>query len=209
MKLAVVIPTRGLVHSRTLEAVMREASTVDLEWTIFWAHSRPIPECYNEPIKAALDQDCDFVWIVEEDMQLPEGILAELLKALFQGHHFAAADYPVKADGTLCVARDEAGLVRHTGTGCLLGWGAAFETAGPFTTDYQFEIKNGQWVKQEVGRFDKARQYGGHDVEFGMRQYESGNPIHVVGTRCGQYRVARTAEPNRNKDGWHDIEVWE
>lgn len=201
MDLAVVIPSRGLVHSRTVAAVLREAPGA----TVYWAHSRPIPECFNEPIAQAVADGAEWVWIVEEDMHLPVGILAELQSAAVAGHGVVAADYPVRP-GVLCTARDARGVVRHSGTGCLLARAATLARY-PFRTTHQYLIRGDEWIPQPVPDGDRERVYGMHDVDFGMRLYTDGRPIHVVETQCGQYRIARHATPDANEGGWHDVEV--
>lgn len=207
MRLAVVLPSRGLVFSRTVEEIVREVRSVDCEWELFMAHSRPIPECFNEPISAGMEWGATHFWIVEEDMAFPPGILAELIAS---GAPIASADYPVKP-GVMCVNRDDEGRVRHSGTGCLLAERDALAAALPFRTDHWYVItdKGKTWTRQRVSESVKGLVYGMHDIEFGMQLYYRGKPIHVVDTTAGQRRVIREATPKRNDQGWHDIEeMW-
>ena len=207
MRLAVILPSRGLVFSRTIAEVLREARGAGCEWELFMAHSRPIPECFNEPIAEGMAWGASHFWLVEEDMALPPGILAELVAS---GAPIAAADYPVKP-GIMCVNRDASGLVRHTGTGCLFAERAALEAALPFSTDWWFIITDGgmTWTRRRVSESARDLIYGMHDVDFGMRLYELGRPIHVIDTLAGQRRVVRPAIERRNTEGWHDIEeMW-
>lgn len=203
LRLAVVIPSRGLIHSRTIAAVHREADATGWEWRIFWAHGRPIPACFNEPAAEAIQWGADRVWFVEEDMHLPPGILTDLAAAADRGHAFAAADYPVTPAGTLAANRDGAGVVRYTGTGCLLADAHALNALLPFTADWQYAIRSGAFVREPA----QPGAYGLHDVEFGMRLYNAGTPAHVVPTLCSQYRVRRPATAGTNADGWHDIRL--
>jgi len=192
-----VFPSRGLVFSQTVEDVLREVRSVGCEWDIFFAHSHPIPDCFNLPAAAALRWGADWVWFVEEDMVLPPGVLEALLIA--QGC-VVAADYPVQ-DGLLAVQRDSEGRVLYTGTGCLLVYSDALTGLLPFTAEYQFERHGDRMVRVPAAE----GAYGLHDVELGLRLYEAGTPITVIDVLCGQRRVVREAAPKTNVLGWHDI----
>ena len=208
MRLAVVLPSRGLVFSRTIAEVLREARGLGCEWELFMAHSRPIPECFNEPIAEGMAWGASHFWLVEEDMALPPGILAELVAAEVP---VASADYPVKP-GVMCVNRDPDGVPRHSGTGCLLATRESLEATGPFTTDWWYVVTDGgrTWTRQRISSSARGLIYGMHDIEFGMNLYSRGKPIHIIATTAGQRRIARTATERRNADGWHDIEeMWD
>ena len=200
MKLAVILPSRGLIFSATVEEILREVLSVGCEWEIFFAHSRPIPQCFNEPLEQAMAGDFTHFWLVEEDMVYPPGILGELIAT---GEPAVAADYPVTASGTMCVSRDRAGVVRCTGTGCLLLDRATLLAVFPLTTRAHYMIRGDTWT-----RFDAepdASDYGLHEVHLGMTLYERGTPIRVVPTVCDQRVVTRHAASKRNTNGWHDI----
>ena len=72
-KLAVIVPSRGLMFSETLEELLNELEGFNYE--IFWAHERPLPECFNEPTEEALkDPEVFAVLFVEDDMIIPKGM---------------------------------------------------------------------------------------------------------------------------------------
>ena len=200
LKLAVILPSRGLIFSATVEEILREVLSVGCEWRIFFAHSRPIPECFNEPLEQAMAGDFTHFWLVEEDMVYPAGVLLELIEA---DRHAVACDYPVTASGTMCVARDRAGIVRHTGTGCLLLDRETLQIVLPFTTGVRYMIRGDVWTRFDVEQ--DLTDYGMHDVHLGMTLYDRGTPIHVIDTLCGQRVVTRRAAEKRNTNGWHDI----
>lgn len=207
MRLAVVLPSRGLVFSRTMAEVVREARSLGCEWELFMAHSRPIPECFNEPIAEGMEWGATHFWLVEEDMILPPGILAELVAS---GEPIASADYPVKP-GVMCVNRDTDGQVRHSGTGCLLAEREALAGELPFSVDWWYIITDAgkTWTRRRVAESARDRVYGMHDIEFGMGLYRKGRPIHIIATTAGQRRIERPAAEKRNANGWHDIaELW-
>lgn len=197
MRLAVVLPSRGLVHSRTIADILRETAIVPADWQtrLFLAHGRPIPECFNEPTAQALAWGAGLVWFVEEDMALPPGILSDLVTA---GQPLSAADYP--AGGHPTVHRDPTGAVLWTGTGCLLATADALVEAGPFTTGHHWEGDGTGWRKAPG-----PSGYGGHDVNLGMARYEAGRPVHVIAATVGQYVVTRAAAHSTNTNGWHDV----
>lgn len=69
MKIGVILPSRGLIFSRTAEEILNNLKKVPHK--IYFAHKRPIPECFNEPLEEALaDKDITHIWFVEDDMVL-------------------------------------------------------------------------------------------------------------------------------------------
>ena len=206
MRLAVVLPSRGLVFSETMAEVIREVRGAGCEWELFMAHSRPIPECFNEPVNEAIRWGATHVWMVEEDMALPAGILLELIDAIWE-HPVVSADYPVAGGRIMCVNRDKAGKVRHTGTGCLLAEVETLKTVLPFRTDIAYRVTGDVWEPFIVPKNLAKVSYGMHDIHFGMILHGRGTPIHVIPTRCTQRVVVREATPKRNDHGWHDIEL--
>jgi hypothetical protein len=206
VKLAVVLPSRGLVFSETIAEVIREVRALGRgwEWDLFWAHSRPIPECFNEPSREALAWGATHVWLVEEDMALPPGILRELMDA---GKPIVAADYPIDDKGHLCVNRDRSGNVRHSGTGCVFAEAEAYRASLPFTTEWCWVVNPGtdKWTRARIPPAMEATKYGMHDIEWGMRLLEKGQPIHIIDTVVTQRRVVREAAHHKNALGWHEI----
>lgn len=200
MKLAVILPSRGLIFSATVEEILREVASVGCQWRIFFAHSRPIPECFNEPLEQALAGDFTHFWLVEEDMVYPPGILGDLIAT---GEPAVAADYPLNTSGGMCVSRDQAGVVRCSGTGCLLLDRATLLAVFPLTTRVRYMIRGDKWTR--VDAEPGASDYGLHDAHLGMTLYDRGTPILVVPTLCDQRIVTRYAASKRNANGWHDI----
>lgn len=184
------------MFSETLAEVLREVRSIGCEWDVFFSHSRPIPDCFNEPVTAALRWGASHVWVVEEDMILPEGVLTDLIAA---GAPFAVADYPVR--GGMSVHRDGDGAVMWAGTGCLFADANAMRDEAPFTAEFQFELRGGLWVKVPAS----PGAYGLHDIEFGLRLHTRGEPLHVIDRVCGQRYVARPAAVGTNVQGWHDV----
>jgi hypothetical protein len=76
-KLAVILPSRGLMFSETFEELLNELE--DFDYEIFWAHGRPLPDCFNEPLERVLADPTVFaVLFCEDDMIIPKGILQKM-----------------------------------------------------------------------------------------------------------------------------------
>lgn len=56
VKIAVILPSRGLVFSKTVDELLRELKPYSYE--IFWSHGRPIPDCFEIPTQEALAALC-------------------------------------------------------------------------------------------------------------------------------------------------------
>jgi len=198
MRLAVVLPSRGLIFSETIEEVLREVAPFDYQ--LFFSHSRPIPDCFNEPMEKILNTDFNYVWIVEEDMVLPKGILQDLLDI---GLPIATSDYP-PTEGTKCVQYDNDGKVLYTGTGCLLVERGVFELIEMpiFKTDTIYNPEG-----RMIGKRDSREKiYGQHDVHFFLQVRELGIPIGVTKTECHQRKIVEYGAKEVN-DGFHKIKI--
>jgi len=207
VKLAVIFPSRGLAYSETVEELLRELSSVTLESRIFFAHSLPIPDCFNTPVSRALAEDFTHFWFVEDDMVLPVGILQELIDADVPA---ITSDYPLTADAW-CIMANRRGEVMLCGTGCLLMDRATLETVFPFRTDVMWTcdllVDEPVWVSQPVSESLAREAYGLHDVNMSLSLYNAGTPIAVTKTKCSQRVVERFAKEKQNEDGWHVISI--
>lgn len=198
MRIAVLMPSRGLIFSETIEEVLREAAPFDFQ--IFFSHSRPIPECFNEPMEKILEGDFSHVWIVEEDMVLPKGILQELIDL---NSPLATMDYPA-VEGVMCVKRDGNGKVLYTGTGCLLIDRGVLELVEKpvFDTEHIWDT-SGKYLGK---RDPREKIYGQHDVQFFMRVKELGLPVAVTDTIGHQRKIIEYGQKEVN-DGFHKIKI--
>ncbi len=115
-KLAVILPSRGLMFSETLEELLGELEGYNYE--IFWAHGKSLPECFNEPTERALaDPDVFALLICEDDMIIPKGALKRMFDA---NYPVVALDYPFQQQGDSTCLHDPQGYAFWTGTGFLL-----------------------------------------------------------------------------------------
>lgn len=200
-KLAVLLPSRGLMFSETFEELLGELE--DFEHEIYWAHGRPLPECFNEPVERILsDPDVYAVLIVEDDMIIPKGILKRMFK---QNYPVVALDYPFRQNGDSTVLNDKNGYAYFTGTGFVLVSTAVLNNMPKpiFRTDRCWDtmIKGGRlyfWPRElhEVA-------YGMHDVNFGITLYSQGVPIKIMGKTAGQRKLREYDWTDQD----HDIEL--
>ena len=201
-KLAVILPSRGLMFSETLEELLNELE--DFNYEIFWSHEKSLPDCFNDPTNAILKDDSVFaVLICEDDMIIPKGILKQMFK---QNYPVVALDYPFKNNGDSTVLNDRNGFAYWTGTGFLLIAKPILQAMEKpiWRTDTAWDtmIKSNTlvfWAR----KLNKVA-YGLHDVNFGMILYSQGVPIKMMAKTAGQRKLVALGEPKVN-DGQHQI----
>lgn len=194
-KLAICLPSRGVVFSKTMEAVTREIRMVDNSFLtkLFMTHDKPLPECFNDLTVRAMAWGAEYLWFVEEDMILPDGILVDLLKC---DELIVTADYPVIGGHHTAI---EYPLVTLTGTGCLLVDREVFEKFDlPYWKSQAYNLSNWQALPTRMS-------YGGHDAHFSKLVSDLGYKIKIVERTCGQYRMDTPGQAGEN-EGTHLIQ---
>jgi hypothetical protein len=201
-KLAVVVPSRGLMFSETLEDLLYELE--GFEYEIYWAHGKSLPECFNEPTERALaDPDVYAVLYCEDDMKLPAGVLKRMFA---QNYPVVALDYPFQQDGDSTVLHDPEGFAFWTGTGFMLVAKQVLEQLEKpiWRTDRTFD----PFIDEDTIHFWPRKLdrvfYGLHDLNFGMVLYSSGLPIMVLDETAGQHKLVKLGEKHSN-NGAHEI----
>lgn len=201
-KLAVVLPSRGLIFSETFEELLRELE--DFNYQIFWAHAKGLPDCFNDPTEEALaDPDVYAVLFCEDDMIIPKGILKEMFAVKYP---VVALDYPFQQNGDSTCLHDPKGMAYWTGTGFLLCAREILEnlekpiwrtnrTFDPFIDEDTIHF----WPR----KLDKIF-YGLHDLNFGMVLYSAGVPIYPMSKTAGQRKLVELGAKHKN-DGSHNI----
>lgn len=198
MKIAVCLPSRGLIHSRTFEAVWKNVNRIrllrDTEVELFFSHDNKIPDCFNVIAEEALLWGADFVWFVEEDMVPPEMGLVTLLSSPgdVRGH-----DYPIAHNNQpVTVYKD--GEAIFTGMGSLLIPAYILQKTLPFRADVAYVIEDGEYIRKDwpVG-------YGGQDVHFFMQLRELGYSLTIAG-EADHLRVYKYGMGDTN-NGCHEI----
>lgn len=203
MKLAVVLPSRGLVYSKTVEELYSELGSIKAPFHVFWSHGLPIPDCFEKPTQTILEGDYDYIWYVEEDMVLPKGILRELLNANVD---VAACDYPVGGGKGGTVLYDPDGTPFFTGTGCMLVKTSILRRMKP--PIWRDDIRWEPYVEDGFIHFRIHQReediYGQQDIAFGLRLYANGHPVKVIKHTIGQREVLKRGGRGSN-NGYHEI----
>ena len=206
-KLAVILPSRGLMFSKTFDRLLDELK--DFNYEIYFSHGNPIPDCFNEPTERALkDQSVFALLFVEDDMIIPKGILQKMFN---QNYPVVALDYPFKNNGDATTLHDPHGNAYWTGTGFLLvARGVLDQMEKPiWRTDTAWDtmVKGDKLVFWP--RKLKKVAYGLHDVNFGMTLYSQGLPIKTIEETAGQYKLRKlgTAHSNKGQHGIKELKI--
>lgn len=206
-KLAVILPSRGLMFSETFEELLRELEGFNYE--IFWAHAKGLPECFNEPTERALaDPDVFALLFCEDDMIIPKGVLQEMFDA---NYPVVALDYPFQQQGDATVLHDPNGYAFWTGTGFMLVARGVLEQMDKpiWRTDTTFD----PFIDKDTIHFwprklDKI-YYGLHDLRFGLVLYSAGLPIKTLDRTAGQRKLDKLGEAGTNNGAHKIIELTE
>jgi hypothetical protein len=205
VKVAVILPSRGLIFSKTAEEILRNLRGIPHKF--FFSHGKPLPNCFEEPTKRALkDKDITHLWFIEDDMVLPDGVLAGLLA---EDVNAVTCDYPVTKDGRGSVFYDSGGSVVFCGTGCLLVKRKVFDNLKkPYFTDKirWIMLNYGEAIKLSAVENDTGG-YGLHDITFSIKLWNNGIIIRVLKTKLGQRKLLALGKAGSN-NGAHKIEVW-
>lgn len=207
MQIAVIMASRGLVFSKTMETVFDNikdnlaGNTFDL----FMAHDLPIPDCFNAPLEQALATKPDAVWFVEEDMVIGKGTLAVMLKEFNNGYKFITGEYVDRRTGKNLICRNEKGIVIYTGMGCLLIDVKVFDKIPqPYLQQKCFvrvKTAHGSDYKMTTGN---VNWYGTQDVYLSCLVRRLGYEIKVVKTKIGHLQLLEKGDDVKN-NGQHKI----
>lgn len=205
-KIAVILPSRGLIFSQTADEILQNLAGTDHKF--FFAHGLPLPECFEQPtLKALAEPDVTHLWFVEDDMILPPDIL---MKMLAMDVAAVTADYPTTDYGGGAVFKVK-GRIIFAGTGCTLVKREVFDELKPpyFRTDICWNVKNyGDYIRIiAVPRGGVLDGYGLHDVNFCMNLFRLEIPIHDVGVVVGQRKLVELGKAGSNH-GAHKIAEW-
>lgn len=211
MKVAIILPSRGLIFSQTADEILqnvREFNYFGGQCKFFFSHRKPIPECFEEPTKRALkDKSITHLWFIEDDMVLPSDTLRNMVK---QDANVVTHDYPITKDGKGSVFYDNGSNVVFCGTGCMLVKREVFDHLNkPYFTDkVRWTMLNyGEAVKLVASPNDDKDGYGLHDITFCMKLWKQGINIKVMPGVLGQRKLIALGKAGTN-DGAHQIETW-
>lgn len=201
-KLAVIVPSRGLMMSETLEELLRELEGFNYE--IFWSHGKSLPQCFNDPTEEALKDSNVFAFLfVEDDMIIPDGILQKMFATRYP---VTALDYPFLQDGDSTCLHDPKGMAFWTGTGFMLVAREVLEQMEKpiWRTDTTYE----QFIDEDTMHWWPRKLnkvfYGLHDLRFGLILYSNEMPIYPMTQTAGQRKLVKLGAKGVN-DGAHEI----
>lgn len=206
MKVAVILPSRGLIFSQTADEVLQNVR--DIPHRFFFSHRRPIPECFESPVnRALLDESITHLWLVEDDMILRPDTLKQMID---KDKAVVTVNYPTtdKHDAAILSIK---GQVIYGGTGCTLVKREVFDElkAPYFRSDIAWIPKNmGDFIKFTAFKKTDNDSYGYHDVNFFMNLYRLNIPVHVLDITLGQRKLKALGKQGSN-NGAHHIEEWE
>lgn len=217
---ALCMPSRGLIHSRTLDATLAALARASgcmnmVGW--FMSHDLPLPDAHETLAQTALAAGADFLWFVEEDVIPPADALARLIQRQQQsGAGVVLLDYPVgeypRSSSTLRQPTPERTIL-YGGLGCTL-IARAVLAALPrpwFDTSHEYALSRsphhgGRYI---LTRTERACDYGGHDVAFCRAALAHGFTLAAVddgGPMAAHARLRHLGHARVNH-GVHDIEI--
>lgn len=222
MELVVALPSRGLIHSRTIEAVIRAIEYRGIQdYTLVLTHDLPIPDSHETVCEQALATGAEFIWIVEEDVVPPVDALELMFEYMSRMQADGAfIDYPLGGPETWNCAAVWDGYVVFCGTGCLLLKRSVFETIPrPWFErgkEVSLSVENGEL---NVQTFKSYYPYGGQDIHFMLKMRNHGLRVAYVpmdvaicqhlellswgrpGDNAGTHKVASRPFPTRQLGG--------
>lgn len=159
MNVKAVLPTRGLIYAKTIRGILNNIDARDL----IIIDSLPIPDCFNTGVRAALDAGAEYIWMVEEDNELPSGVLEKLVSL---DADIATLDYPVGKGVSHIYERD--GEILWCGIGCTLIKRGVFEAIQEpwFEVTKHLNFKDEGFEIVEVPQAVVGKRWGGHDSYF-------------------------------------------
>ena len=185
--IAVVLASRGLVHSRTMQDILANVGD-EREVGFYFSHGNPIPDCQNIIIEEALEDKPDYIFMVEDDQQLPHGILKELMET---DADIAVADYPVRGNKHSVTYMH--GDFQYAGLGCVLIKPSVFERLSKpyFRTDTEYVVQDGELTPTQA----VMGNHGLSDVDFWQRCIELDVDNKVIEMTAGHYYLKKPELP--------------
>lgn len=188
--IGIVLPSRGLINVQTVEWLWFAGPQVST--SLYLIQGLPIPDCFNVPCQEALDDGCEYVMIIEDDIKPPYDALPSLVAAL-KDADIAFYDYNLE-QGSVTAAAGEA---ITSGTGCIMFKAEVLKALMPFSIERLYD-KQGQVVGTNDGTV-----YGRQDTDMFIRAHQAGYKVKCVG-RARHFHVKEYGKPRVN-NGCHQI----
>lgn len=172
MKIAVVLPSRGLIFAEVEQALSDNLK--GYPYRTYRSFTLPIPDCQNYLTDLALTDHPDYILYVEEDTVMPDGAVDDMI---MQKADIACIDYSV--NGYSCITKDQKGTPLWCGLGCTLVKREVFDKLEkPYFRSDKLLLLNSwpniEWI--DAG----AQGYGGQDIYFCVKAREAGFTIKQV-----------------------------
>jgi len=201
MKIGICLSSRGMMFSKTTESIFNNIKGFE-NCELYMAHGLPIPICFNYTIKRALDSGCDYIWLVEEDMDIPEGTLKRMLQLQ---KPIVTCNYADRRSGCQLISRS-GGKVLFSGMGCLLIKREVLEKVeapwcrtGVFWKVWNEDETVFDWEYQPDITF---REYGSQDVYLCTAMRKAGYEItELENANIGHMKLIEKAEDVKNNGG--------
>lgn len=194
-----VLPTRGLIYAKTVQGLLENINQQHLVIT----SDLPMPDCFNSGVRFALDLGADYVWMVEEDNELPRGVLKEMLRIAEQGNPIVTMDYNVAGKNSHIYRKD--GKVAWCGLGCTLINRKVFDSIPEpwFEVDKHLNFKDDGFEIVKVPEKNVDKSWGGHDALFFYTKAKD-FPITVLeGWKGEHYRCKEVPKLEKNKGNYN------
>lgn len=198
--ISVLLPSRGLSHSRTFEHVIRNVEGFNVEF--LFTHDMPIPDSFNYLIEKAQGQLC---WIVEEDIGFADDTLAKMVNIIAHGADVVTTDCPIGWDGKNWTST---GL--HTfpngkyfcGMGCVLARTEVLRACLPLRTDIVFDAN----TFEPIEGLNDSKVYGGQDVYLHYQIQKLGYNLELLPDKTIHYLLVEIGENGgKSNHGCHTI----
>ena len=200
MIVALCLASRGLTHSRTMEAALWNLRLAEVDFIPCFSHDEPIPDAQNLVTIQALSTNAEWLWYLEEDVIPP----STALRAMLPEARVVTAKYRNRG-GTWAFSQDRCGRLQYAGMGCLLVHRSVFSK---LKVPY-FDVTS-NWTWQDDGTVKaspiESGAYGRQDIHFFAQLWQSGIEARLANIICEHAQVKKYGEPNTNK-GCHEIET--
>lgn len=205
IKVAVILPSRGLMFSQTAEEIL--ANLKGIPYKLYFAHGLPIPDCFEIPTEEALENGTiSHLWFVEDDMVLKPSTLKDMLD---MDKAVVTVNYPTSAKSDCAILTIKNRIV-YGGTGCLLVKREVFdELKKPYwRSDIVWLPRNmGNYIKFVGIHRPKPEGYGFQDVNFYINLYKLNIPVHKLKYNLKQRKLVELGKSGSN-NGQHTITIW-
>lgn len=228
--IAVCVPSRGLVFSKTMQSVVRgmqELGKLGVASDLFMTHDLTIPDSHAVCVEQALQNPAvTKLFFIEEDNYLfPDAFVA-----------VATSDYPIVTlqyndkNGSPhgIIHYNEAGDILWAGLGATCINRTVFEAINRpyFRTDHRYkvikkrtgedgrlivdyeEIEPRQTWNDKENKFEEIRdeyKYGGLDIDFYTRARKAGyKAVALPSYKAHHFQLVKLGEPHTNQ-GVHEI----